>query len=95
MHHGTWDKGGAFAFTMANDDQVVLRSTIPSAPGSRIDGRLPSGVAVRVKIHRCKRQNDGTFVLEGRLLDATRDVRTAIAELVPPPRDGAGGPGDG
>jgi hypothetical protein len=80
-----WDKGGEAVVVRVDGDAVVLRSTIPSPPGSRIEGVL-SGAAparVRVKIHSSKR-TDGpspAFVLEGRLLDATREVRERLAEL--------------
>lgn len=79
----TWTKGGEAAVIVANDDLVTVRSTIPSAPGSRIEGRVPSGSAVRLKVARCKAE-DGRFRIEGKLLDATRAVRDEVASLVVP-----------
>jgi hypothetical protein len=70
-----WAKGGeARVVAFSPDGAVTLRSTIPSPPGSRIEGAL-EGSSVRVKIHGAKKQEDGTFVLEGRVLDLTRDLR--------------------
>jgi hypothetical protein len=36
-------------------------------------------VTLRVKVHVCKKQTDGAFVLEGRALDLTRADREALA----------------
>jgi hypothetical protein len=64
-------------------EAITLRSTVSSPPGSRIEGRFaadPPGT-VRVKIHASRKQPDGAFVLEGRLLDATREVRARVEAL--------------
>jgi hypothetical protein len=75
-----WSKGGEGAVLRADDDRVTVRSTAPAAPGSRLEGALPSGSAVRLKVARC-RADGGAFVIEGKLLDATRAVRDEVAEL--------------
>jgi hypothetical protein len=36
---------------------------------------------VRVKVARCKRTADGAFVIEGRLVDASRELRARLAAL--------------
>jgi hypothetical protein len=75
-----WAKGGeARVVAFAPDGAITLRSTIPSPPGSRIEGSL-AGSSVRVKIHGARKQEDGTFVLEGRVLDLTRDLRARLAQ---------------
>jgi hypothetical protein len=74
-----WTKGGEAEVVSLKDDAVVLRSTVPSPPGSRIEGALADGGgAVRVKIHSSKKQDDGAFVLEGRMLDMTRGLREKL-----------------
>ncbi len=75
-----WTKGGEAVVVALKDDAITLRSTIPSPPGSRIEGAMASGApdAVRVKIHSSKRQEDGAFVLEGRVLDMTRALRERL-----------------
>lgn len=82
----TWVKGGHAAIVEVEDDVIVLRSTIPSPPGSRLDARLaaepPSDV--RVKIHGSKLEADGSFTLKGRLIDASRALRTRLAGLAGP-----------
>jgi hypothetical protein len=62
-------------------DKITLRSTCSSPPGSRIEGTVEGErqVALRVKVHVCRRQADGAFVLEGRALDLTRADREALS----------------
>lgn len=82
MAHVAWIKGGGADLLSIDGERVRLRSTIPSAPGSRIEGAVPgSGTGIRVKVARC-RQEEGAFVIEGRLLDATRGVRAELEALV-------------
>jgi hypothetical protein len=76
-----WNKGGEAAVLEAEDDRVAVRSTIPSAPGSRIEGVLPSGGGVRIKVARCRAEG-GAYRIEGKLLDATRAARDEVASLV-------------
>ncbi len=90
----TWDKGGEAIVVRVEGDGVVLRSTIPSPPGSRIEGELAGErpARVRVKVHSSKKDPADTspaFVLEGRLLDATREVRERLMLLA----SGETGPG--
>ncbi|MEZ4297518.1 MAG: hypothetical protein R3B70_21330 [Polyangiaceae bacterium] len=76
-----WSKGGGATVIEAQDDKVAVLSTIPSAPGSRLEGALPSGLGVRIKVARCRAEGGG-FRIEGKLLDATRATRDEVAGLV-------------
>lgn len=75
-----WQKGGEAEIVAIAIDKVSLLSTIPSPPGSRIDGALAmdplEGTTevprLRVKVHGCKKEPDGRFRIEGRPLDLTR-----------------------
>lgn len=82
--HVVWAKGGEARVVSIDAGAIVLRSTVPSPPGSRIDGTLRGEppAALRVKVHASKRQGQGDFVLEGRPLDLTREVRERIEEMV-------------
>jgi hypothetical protein len=82
-----WAKGGEATVVALVEDAITLRSSIPSPPGSRIDGTLGSGEAVRVKVHSSKKQSDGSFVLEGRVLDMTRAVRATLEGMGEPPAE--------
>jgi hypothetical protein len=79
--HVRWAKGGEARVATIAVDAIVLRSTVPSPPGSRIEGALEGEppATVRVKVHASKRQPEGDFLIEGRLLDATREVRARLA----------------
>jgi hypothetical protein len=85
--HVRWARGGEADVTSLDGDRIALSSTTASAPGSRPEGELSAGGAVRVKVARCRREGD-RFLIEGRLLDATRDVRAAIARLCAGPGGG-------
>ena len=81
----TWAKGGSAVILAMTPTTITLRSTVPSPPGSRIEGTLDAAEGegavtglVRVKIHGSRRQEDGSFVLEGRPLDMTKELRERI-----------------
>jgi len=46
--------------------------------------QTPGGSALRIKVARCRRQGD-RFLIEGRLLDATRETRAEIQRLLERP----------
>jgi hypothetical protein len=84
--HVAWILGGHARLVALAGDAVTLVSTVPSPPGSRPEGKLlgEGGGAVRMKVHGCRAEGDGTFRLEGRLLDATRALRGVLAALTSP-----------
>lgn len=69
----TWSKGGSASLIALVDLTITLRSSISSPPGSRLEGKLPSGNPLQVKVHGCKREGD-SFVLTGRVFNASRAV---------------------
>lgn len=78
-----WSKGGEATVAACDGDRINVLSTTPSAPGSRPDGTLENGAPVRLKVARCKKQDD-RFLIEGRLLDVTRETRAELVKLVTP-----------
>jgi hypothetical protein len=76
----TWTKGGEAVVEALDGDRITLRSSIPSAPGSPIEGSFAAGT-LRVKVARCRRIEEG-FRIEGRLVDATRGQRAEIERLL-------------
>lgn len=78
-----WSKGGTASFVAAEGDAVTLRSTISSPPGSRLEATFAEEPreALRVKVHGCKKEEDGSFTIRGRLVDATRAIRERVAHL--------------
>jgi len=81
--HVGWQKGGEAEVTALDGERITVLSTTPSAPGSRPEGALASGTPVRLKVARCRREGD-RFVIEGRLLDATRETRAELLRLLAP-----------
>ena len=81
--HLRWSQGGEATILALSADAVRLSSSVPSPPGSRPQGSLLDEplLVVRFKVHECKRQDDGTFLLVGRPLDLTRDARARLEGL--------------
>jgi hypothetical protein len=82
MAHVRWSKGGDADVVAFDGDRITLRSTVPSAPGTPLDGVLASGAGVRVKVHGCRREGDA-FVIAGRMVDLRRETRAEVTALVP------------
>jgi len=78
-----WSKGGHAQVVSLEDDAIVLRSTTPAPPGARLEATLSDDppAAVKIKSHGSKREDDGTFVIKGRLVDATRELRARVGTL--------------
>ena len=75
-----------------NGDDAALSflAACASPPGARLelalDATLPPSpqkltVTVRVKVHRCRRQDDGSFLVDGRVFEARREARAALEAL--------------
>jgi hypothetical protein len=62
-------------------ERVSLLATRASAPGCPLAGNLEDETLVRVKVHRCRKQGE-RFLIEGRLIDATRQLRERLGTLV-------------
>ena len=85
--HLTWSKGGHAEVVSVESDAIVLRSTTSAPPGARLEAKLAADppVAVKIKSHGTHREDDGSFTLKGRLIDATRDLRERLASLTSSP----------
>ncbi len=81
--HVLWSSAaGGEAEVMSLDGELInLLSTTSHAPGSRPSGALEGGGVVRVKVARCRKQGE-RFLVEGRLLEATRGLRADIERLL-------------
>ena len=81
LPHLRWIKGGDVTILTFDGDRISVHSSVPSAPGSRPEGTLASGARFWIKVARCRREGEG-FLIDGRLLDATRDTRAEIQRLL-------------
>lgn len=79
--HLTWVKGGTADIQSLDDDAIVLRSSISAPPGARLEAKFGERT-VKVKSHGSHKEADGSFTLKGRLIDANRELRDALAALV-------------
>jgi hypothetical protein len=88
-----WEDGGSAEVLSLQVDAISVRSTRSSPPGSRLVGfvmvQVPGtsstgGFALRMKVHSSKREGEARFVLVGRLLDATRELRACITAGLKP-----------
>ena len=87
----SWNQGGTATIDLIDDDRIELSSTRAFAPGSRPEGTLMMGDAPSpfwVKVHGSRRQADGTYRVQGRLLNASRPVRDLLKDAVSPPNGG-------
>lgn len=87
-HELVWERDGRARLTRLEGEMVVVRTDKPGAPGSRPMGVLPSGTELRVKVHRCRKSDEGDgliYTIDARLLDATKATRAEIAALCGPP----------
>lgn len=85
--HLAWTKGGTASFVAIDGEQVVLRSTTPAPPGARLEADLVVGepAKVKVKSHGSKKEEDGSFTIKGRLVDANRGLRERLVALLATP----------
>jgi hypothetical protein len=92
-----WDDGGAATIEALDGDRITLVSDRAFAPGSRPEGTLetkseppqdPARHRIWVKVHGSRRRDDGSFVVNGRLLNPTRELRQVLKGIVPAPIGG-------
>ncbi len=71
--------------TSWHEGALSFLSISASPPGARvsleIDGRTVPGF--RLKVHRCRRGQDGIFLVDGRTFDLRRETRAALDSLSP------------
>jgi hypothetical protein len=82
--HLTWAKGGHAQVVSVQGEAIVLRSTTSAPPGARLEATLTSDptASVKLKSHGTHKESDGSFTLKGRLIDATRELRDRLSQLI-------------
>ncbi|MGD0677963.1 MAG: hypothetical protein ABSC94_21325 [Polyangiaceae bacterium] len=75
-----WSTGGEADLVSIRMDAIELRSSVPAPPGARIEGTLaqPGLPTLRVKVHGCRRQASGDYVVTGRPIDLSRALRERL-----------------
>ena len=84
--HLVWAKGGHAEVVRVAGEAIVVRSTTPAPPGARLEATLADEppATLKMKSHGSKREGDGAFRIEGRLIEVTRELRERVAALVAP-----------
>jgi hypothetical protein len=78
-----WAKGGDANIVSIDVDRVTLDSSLSSPPGSVVEGTLVNdGGMIRIKVRGCKKVEGERFRIEGRILDASRDLRERLSALL-------------
>ncbi len=78
--------GRAEAVSFGRADELAVRSSVAAAPGTPLEGELEvpgaEPLLVIVKVRRCRREPEGSFLIEGRLVNPTRALREVLAQGV-------------
>ncbi len=65
-------------------EEIEIIGPTPHPPGARLDMTLArddgESHAVRMKVYRCKRRQDGLFEVAGRAMDLRKTARQALDE---------------
>ena len=77
-----WEKGGDASIVKLAGEVIVVVSSTAAPPGARLQGTLGDGKVVRLKSHGSKKQDDGTFRIEGRTIDMARDLRLSLEQAL-------------
>ena len=75
-----WQQGGEAHVQSVQGVAITLLSTVSSPPGTPQAGSMPSGTALQVKVHSCKRQagEPAMFLIAGRVINASRVVLAEV-----------------
>lgn len=57
---------------------ISLGAPFSAPPGKPLTGTLEGGLEVQLKVHGSQKQADGTFVIRGRLVNASKAVKDAL-----------------
>jgi hypothetical protein len=77
----SFEGGGAWEIVESDGTNAVARSSRASPPGSTLTGTAPGASRpYRLKVRSCRRADDGElpFVIEGRLVDITREQKALL-----------------
>lgn len=67
--------------------EIAVTAPKAAPPGARVDAVAIADDGARspfrIKVHRCKRQSDGSFVIVGVTIDLRREGRAVLEALAP------------
>jgi hypothetical protein len=79
-----WATGGQARVVSIDARAIALVSSVAIPPGSPVEGTLEGEppARLRVKVHASRKLPDGSFRIEGRPIDMSREVRERLEALV-------------
>jgi hypothetical protein len=84
-----FEDGGAWEIVESDGNHAIVHSSRSSPPGSTLTGKTDAVARpYRLKVRSCRRvdSNPLPFLIEGRLVDVTRDQKAALPLREPPGR---------
>ena len=60
--------------------EIAIVSPKAQPPGARLDGSI-DGMGLRLKVHRCRKREDGAFLVVARVLDLRVETRSLLESL--------------
>jgi hypothetical protein len=76
-----FEDGGTWEIVVSDGTHAVVHSSRASPPGSTLIGKAEGAARpYRLKVRSCRRVDENTlpFLIEGRLVDVTRDQKAAL-----------------
>jgi hypothetical protein len=67
-------------FCAWNGAELAIVAPRAQPPGARLDGSI-DGMSLRLKVHRCRKRDDGEFLVVARVLDVRRELRAHLESL--------------
>ncbi len=82
MMRVSWARGGEATILKIAGESISLLATISAPPGASLEGTMDlRGEPLRVKVHGSKKQPNGNFIIDGRCVDMTRELRKELESL--------------
>ena len=82
-----WTTKGTATLSAFSDERVVVRSTVPAAPGQPMTFSMTVGERVELRVRSCRREGD-VFVIEGRPVSLTKAQKAALEAALAEPAAG-------
>jgi hypothetical protein len=79
-----WTTGKQARLVVVQGERVTLHSEAAFAPGAPITATIEAhpGQQLTVKVHGCRREGE-QYVITGRLINLTRELKTLLATVTP------------
>jgi hypothetical protein len=73
-----FDGGGSATLVRVEGERFAIVADRAAAPGTPLRARI-AGETLELKVSRCVRREDGSFAMDGRLVNLTRTLRRVLS----------------